>query len=453
MDENELLSVLERIVKYGISKGASAIDVYGIISSEISVELEMGQIKSANEVIDSGVSIRAIIGSKLGTSFTSRFDEQSVNNAVELAIKSAKSSTDDKKWKGLPEPQKIPHIEGLWDPKFESVPVDQYVEKTIDLTKSISEKDKTIIIGGAGTGVSTEIRGFANSNDISFAARGGVVFSYAVGVSPIKNGMTPGIFDVDIKRDPDAIDIEKISSTIVRDISIARNVVRGESGKPDVIIAPRALGILFNFTIFPMLYGENVLRNKSPLKGRIGEQIASEKINLYDDGLNPKGINTAPFDGEGVPQHKTSLIKNGNLNTYLWTDYWAKQSEGAKSTGNADRDLRTGLISTHMTNPTIEIGDVKLEDMISDIKYGYLIKGFQGAHSSNPESGDFSVVCNPVFLIENGELKGSVFGLMMADNVFNILKNVVELENQYNYDLSIISPNIRVKGLNIIARK
>ncbi len=452
MEPNELLQILDDLVKYGVSHGANEIDAYGVISSEISVELEMGEIKSANELIDSGISIRAIVNNKIGTSFTSRFDKQSAYSAVDLAIKSAKSSTTNNKWRGLPSPREIAKLEGLWNPKFESTPVEKYVEMTGDLAKSIVAKDQSIIVGGAGTGVNTQIAAFANSNGIRFSGKGGIVYSYAMSVAPIKNGMTPGIFDVDITRDPDQINLNKITDTIVKDIQIAKNVVKGKSGTPEVIIAPRALGLLFMFTIFPMLSGENVLRGKSPLKERIGEQIASEKLTLYDDGLNPLGINTRPFDGEGIPQQKTPLISDGVLQQFIWSDYWAKQA-GEESTGNASRDLRTGLISTKMTNPTIETGSSSLDNMISEIKYGYLIKGFQGAHSSNPESGDFSVVCNPVFLIENGEVKGSVFGLMMADNVFNILKNIVEIENKYTYDLTIISPHIKVKGLNIIAKE
>ncbi len=451
MDHTELLHLLNDLIKYGTSHGANEIDAYAVVSSEISVELEMGEIKSANELIDSGISIRAIIGKKVGTSFTSRFDKQSAYNAVDLAIKSAKSSTENTHWAGLPQSREVSKIEGLWNPKFESVPVERYVEMTSELAKSIIDKDNSIIVGGAGTGVSTQTVAFANSNDIALSGKGGIVYSYAVGVSRTKHGMTPGIFDVDITRDPDAIDLEKISQTVVKDIRLAKNVLQGESGHPDIIIAPRALGILFMFTIFPMLYGENVLRGKSPLKEQVGKKIASDIFNLYDDGINPKGIGTRPFDGEGIPQQKTPLIRDGVLQQFIWTDYWAKQAN-EESTGNANRDIRTGLISTKMTNPTIEVGDSTLEDMISGIKYGYLVKGFQGAHSSNPESGDFSVVCNPVFLIEDGEVKGSVFGLMMADNVFNILKNTVEIENKHTYDLTIIAPHIKVEGLNIIAK-
>ena len=100
------------------------------------------------------------------------------------------------------------------------------------------------------------------------------------------------------------------------------------------------------------------------------------------------------------------------------------------STGNAKRDLRQGLVNIAPTTIKIPPGKRDVKEIISSIKHGYYVRDVQGAHSSNPESGDFSIVGNPAVLIENGELKGAINGLMVSGNIYELLRNVVEIASE-----------------------
>jgi PmbA protein len=60
----------------------------------------------------------------------------------------------------------------------------------------------------------------------------------------------------------------------------------------------------------------------------------------------------------------------------------------------------------------------------------FLVYSLQGAHSSNPASGEFSVVATPAWKIEKGIIVHSVKGAMLAGNVFEVLKNVSDLSKQ-----------------------
>lgn len=48
----------------------------------------------------------------------------------------------------------------------------------------------------------------------------------------------------------------------------------------------------------------------------------------------------------------------------------------------------------------------------------------QGAHTSNPASGEFSVVATPSWKIKNGEIAYAVKGAMLAGDIFRVLANV-----------------------------
>jgi PmbA protein len=93
---------------------------------------------------------------------------------------------------------------------------------------------------------------------------------------------------------------------------------------------------------------------------------------------------------------------------------------------------------------------------MGEVKSGYLIKGAQGAHSSNRETGDFSIVGNPAFRIEDGELTGCVHGLMIAGNVFDLIQKVDQIGSDVRNYLargsSIIGPSIRFTDLQVVAK-
>ena len=43
----------------------------------------------------------------------------------------------------------------------------------------------------------------------------------------------------------------------------------------------------------------------------LGSRIAVPFLSLHDDGLHPDNIGAAPFDGEGTPTQRLSLIEGG----------------------------------------------------------------------------------------------------------------------------------------------
>ena len=261
--------------------------------------------------------------------------------------------------------------------------------------------------------------------------------------------MTPGVFSYDIRRDLD-VDLEMTVSKIANLIRLCKNVVKGKTGKHTVVFHPQAYAQLLNYTLMEGVKGDNVARGKSKIADKIGDTIASKQFSLLDDGLYAGGANTSIADHEGVPRQRTPIVEKGVLKTFLWDTYWANKM-GVKSTGNAKRNMRQGLVEIGFTNLVIEPGTREIDDIISEIDHGYYIQSVQGAHSANPESGDFSVVGNPAILIEKGKMVGAINGLMVSGNAFDMLKNIVEVAKTPHALVSWIGPEIICKKIDIIA--
>jgi PmbA protein len=225
--------------------------------------------------------------------------------------------------------------------------------------------------------------------------------------------------------------------------------VETKSGK--VILTQFALQELLAYTVINAIKADNVQRDQSPFKGKIGEKVASENLSIYDDGLFAGGLRTWLFDGEGVPHQKTAVIKKGILRNYLYDNYSAKK-EGTESTGNAARGGYLSTPSIDTTNFHLMPGNNSADQMISEIDDGLIIYYLQGAHSSNPVSGDFSVVATPAWKIKNGEITHSSRGVMLAGNVFELLKGISVVGSNERQMGSMIAPWIQVENVKVIGK-
>lgn len=219
----------------------------------------------------------------------------------------------------------------------------------------------------------------------------------------------------------------------------------------DVILTPYALEELFTYTLFLALSAENVHRGKSPYVGKIDQKVASEKLTIIDDGTLPQGLITRKMDDEGVPMQRKILIEKGILKGFLYDNYYAK-IEGKESTGNAfRRGGASDLPSIQPTNFIVCEGDYSNQEIIQETKFGLFVDGFQGAHSSNPETGEFSVVATPAWIVKNGELT-AVRGVMLAGNVYELLKKIVAIGKEKKQVGRFISAYIKFENVRVITK-
>jgi PmbA protein len=97
-------------------------------------------------------------------------------------------------------------------------------------------------------------------------------------------------------------------------------------------------------------------------------------------------------------------------------------------------------------------GDVAPDQLVADVNDGLIVYYLQGAHSSNPVSGEFSVVATPAWEIRKGEIVHSTRGVMLAGNIFEVLGNISAVGNNDRQMGQLISPWIQVENVRIIGK-
>ena len=116
---------------------------------------------------------------------------------------------------------------------------------------------------------------------------------------------------------------------------------------------------------------------------------------------------------------------------------------------------RAGYLSTpgiDTTNFHIMPGNKTRSEMLREVNDGLIIYYLQGAHSSNPVSGEFSVVATPAWKIKKGEIMHSSRGVMLAGNIFEVLKNISVVGGNERQMGQLISPWIQVENVRVIGK-
>jgi len=450
MDETRLLDLSRYIVAEGQRKGATAVEVLARSINDVDVNIESGEISGVERRASDQVSIRLYVGKKMGSTFTNIPTREAAGEAIDMALSSARVTTEDADWVSLPEPAKYPVIDGLWSDAVAKCEPAQVVEIAGDFMARATGAEEGLIPAFGGSGAGVYHSAYSNSNGITHAEKGGLSYAVLGAIAQIEGGVTPMILSYDIKRGMD-LDLDRCVDEIASTLRVCKRRAEGVTGEQTVVMHPWAYGQIFSYTLLQAVKGDNVARGKSKLEGRIGEAVASDIFTVVDDGTLPRGVNTSISDDEGVPRQRTPIIEEGLLKSFLWDTYWSNR-EGEASTGNASRSMRRGLVDIAPTNMVIGTGKRSFGEIVSEIDHGYLIRGVQGAHSSNPESGDFSVVGNPAILIEGGEPVGAVHGLMVSGNVFDLLGKCVEAAGEAHAIQGLIGPELVFEGASVIAR-
>ncbi len=452
LEKDFMISLAENTVKAALKLGAAEAEAYVYEGQATNIGIDLGQISKTNRIIDLGVGIRTIADKAVGFAYTNIVaDKAALESVVARALSAAKASKPDPDWRGLPQKKPYSTTEGTFDQKIVELSPEDLVKVTAAMLDSAGEVDKRVfsIEGGVGSGYVANA--IANSNGVSGYDRGTIVECSLAALAKEGGAVTPVCFEFNAARNY-SLDPSWVGKEAAKLAVSALKPKPVESKPTKVILTQFALQDLFAYTLMGAVKADSVQRNQSPFKGKIGEQVASENLSIYDDGLYPTGLRTSIFDGEGVPHQNTPVIEKGVLKNYLYDNYAAKK-DGVQSTGNASR---AGYLSTpgiDTTNFHITPQNKTTEQMLSEVGDGLIIYYLQGAHSSNPVSGEFSVVATPCWKIKGGEITHSCGGVMLAGNIFELLKNISVVGGNERQMGSIIAPWVIADNVRVIGKQ
>ena len=449
----ELIDFGNRAVNITMKRGADEAEVFLSSTSNTSVGIERGQIVRRVKMIDQGLGIRVAYKKAIGFSYTNILNEENVKGTATKAFHAARASPPDENWVSLPSPKRFSVTENIYDKKLIDLSADELVNTASVMLNAAENYDKRVFPFGGGAETLLATRAVVNSHGVEAYDQGTYIECSLATIAREAEEVTPMCFEFNMER-VYKVDPEWVGREAARQAVSSLKAKKIESGTFPVIFAQPAFQALLYYTLINSVKADYVQRERSALRGKIGEKIASELVTVFDDGLLNGGLQTWRFDGEGVPSQRTPIVERGVLRHYLYDNYTAKR-EGVESTGNAMRGGLASYASTPLleaTNFTFASGNKSPEEIISEVDDGLLVHGVQGAHSSNPESGEFSVVATPAWKIERGSVTCAVRGAMLAGVIFDVLKGVSALGNNVRKIGYLVAPWIRVENVKVIGK-
>lgn len=451
LEKYQMLSLAENVMKSALQKGAVEAEAYVYEGQATNVGIERGQIAKTNTIIDRGLGVRVTVNKAAGFAYTNIIEAQNaIEDTILGALSAAKASKPDPDWEGLPEKKTYVAADKIYDPRI----LELHSEGLVDIASSMIDAavsvDKRVFPIEGGAGAAYLSSAIANSNGVIGFEKGTLMECSVATVAKEGNTVTPVCFEFNAGRDH-KVDPEWIGKEAARLAVASLKTKRIKTETTKLILTQFALQELLYFTLINAVKADNIQRNQSPFQGKIGEIVASENITIHDDGLLPGGLRTWAFDGEGNPQQKTTLIEKGVLRNFLYDNYTAKK-EGKQSTGNASRAGYLSTPSIEATNFQILSGNKTPDELLNEVDNGLIIYYLQGAHSSNPISGEFSVVATPAWKISKGKITHATRGVMLAGNIFQVLKNVTETANNLRQLGQLVAPWILVENVRVIGK-
>jgi PmbA protein len=424
---------LEMALKY-----VKEAEIYLEREEKVDVDIQNDQVDFAKEVSSYGLGIRIIQDNKMGFAYTT--DLTKLEQTVKNAVFNAKFNVMDENF-GFASKSTYPSVKEIYDPKIKDLDVKDTVTFAKNMIQtSLNEKCQPTSGGVSAGSINTVI---VNSDGV-LSKDSSTFFSGFISVNiPDGTGVsTANESDSSRYLDIDAETIALKACEVARD---SRNGKTVETGDMEVILDYNAAAALI-YTFSSALNADNVQRGRSVYADKLGEEVLSSSLNVYDDGKLKKGLNSAPSDGEGVPSQKTTLVQNGVLKNFIYDLYTSKRG-GVQSTGNGVRSSFADVPSVGFSNLILDFEEL---NEISNVRNGLIVKDLLGAHTANPISGDFSVETMNAFYIKDGEIAYPVKNAMLSGNVFNALKHARASTMKNRQIGPFILPPIIVSELRVV---
>ncbi|MHA1935002.1 MAG: TldD/PmbA family protein [Candidatus Thorarchaeota archaeon] len=457
--KDELLSVTDTGLKYAKSLDSSAeFEVFVFYDNTIEASIDQGMVTAKDGAI-AGTAVRAAKGTRVGFACASGYSADRIKLTAREALSIVESvNVEDDRFKGFCDPSK-PGKEGAFSKDILSLGTDELLvacEEIIEEAKAVDPRAK-IISANADAGWSGYAVG--NSRGVLGATVGGNN-SCMANVYAIEGEERRGSFDFDVARDR-LFKTEGIGKkTAEQAVSLLGAKKLDLTTKLPTIWTPIPAATYLLSSLGKSTLGQPVVEGISPLCDMIGDTVSVKDFSIVDNGQSTTGLGTNSIDGEGHGQHRNPIIENGILKGFLFDSYFGR-AYGVESTGNSGRGGGIfGGATPYESSPGVRTkwlevsGGKKNEDeIISSIDgKAILIRDFPlGIFHTMVATGEFSVVAGSAFLVEDGELKGSVQPVSVSGHFYEGLKNLRDIGSDVTkIPFGIEVPTLVFDGFSIV---
>jgi PmbA protein len=434
----------------GVAKrhGATAAEVLCVSAESLAAGVRLGEVEKLKSSRERRLGIRVFVGQASANASTAELERDGLEDFVAHTVGLARLTAADPH-AGLPDaalhPASFPELD-LADDHSGIIDADTALSIARKAEHAAISADPRIKNSeGAEFDSGRYYIMFANSNGFAGTYEG---TSFNLGVAPIAqsdDGAMQNGYWYTANRHFGKLDDPEAVGAIAAKRALRRLGSRKiKTNRVPIVFDPdMAAGLIRS--IAGAASGPSLYKGASFLLGKLGEQIASPLVTIYDDGTMKGAMGSKPFDGEGLATNRKSLVERGVLKTYLLDSYSARKLK-LRPTGNATRSVGDSP-SVGTTNLYLEPGTHTPQEIIASVKHGLYVTELIG-FGVNGVTGDYSRGAGGMW-IENGELAYPVQEITIAGNLKDMFKSIEMIGNDLHWRSSTVSPTLKIAEMMI----
>ncbi|MCE5200595.1 MAG: TldD/PmbA family protein [Armatimonadota bacterium] len=371
------------------------------------------------------IRVRAVFGKKMAAGTTNCIDEQGIRELVDKVTTMARMRDENPDFKSLPEATaRVPEVQA-WSPHTAEITPEA---RAAAVGEIISEADRIDGTAAGSYSVRSFERAVMNTLGVDDYYRG-----TSANLVTVVTGPSGGFgYASATAQSVDDIHAGAIGAEAAGRAFESRHPVDLEPGDYECILMPYAVCDMLNFMRWLGFNALGFQEGRSFLCGKLGQQVVSDKVSIWDDGRDPRTIPT-PFDIEGVAKQHVDLIKKGYACGLLYDSYTAHR-EGKQSTGHASG-----------SNLIMASGDATIPEMIANTRFGVMVTRFHYTNVAHLMTASITgMTRDGTFLIQDGKIVGPVKNLRFTQSITEALSNVDMIGSEPKLEDGVLAPALKV---------
>ena len=405
--EQQAKAILDKVIALSKADECTA-TLAGSIDGNI--RFALNNVSTSGMVTNAELAVQVAFGKRVGTASINEFDDASLERVVRRAEDLARLAPEN--------PEFMPIIG-----KQDYTPSPTLSESTAAIDPEFRARDAADSIapcrghGLVAAGFLEDSRGFiaiANSKG-NFGYQRTTSFDYTCTVRT-EDGRGSGWVGRNLKDAADFRAEQEIEIAKRKAIESAEAKAL-EPGKYTVILEPAAAAGLISFMMnFFDARSADEGRSFLSRKGggnKLGEQVYDPQVNMFADPWHPDAP-VLPWDGEGMPRERMTIIENGKVMNLNYSRYWA-QKQGKTASARPGNLLMSG-------------GSKSIADLVKGTQKGILLTRTWYIRLVDPQTVLLTgLTRDGTFYIENGQIKHPVKNFRFNESPVIMLNNIDEL--------------------------
>lgn len=365
------------------------------------------------------VTIKAVLGKRVGVASTDTFDRASLNRTLAAAVALARHSPNHPSLPPLPASHQL-----LTTEDHDAATAQAGPEAFLPSLKRLFH-----LCQGAGASLAGSCA--VGEDELAVVNSAGVACyaaSTLTGAKLVTMYRKLSGFSSRVERQVSRLNLEALLETSLGQCLHRQAPITLPLGTYEVILEPEAVAELLMW-LGSIAFGAKSFHEKSScISGRIGEQVMDKRITILDDGAHPDGLRML-FDFEGVPKRRVPLINRGTAAGLVYdTTYGHLYGQASTGHGLPPDDVE-GPQPLHMF---LEPGTASRDELIRGCERGVLIPRFHYVNGllNPPEALMTGLTREGAWLIERGRRKAPVTTLRFTHSLLDALRHVVAISKE-----------------------